>query len=175
MANDPDNKDDKRAGSLAPGSKPDGSQVPPRMQPVRSREIVEPPGALKANDSLAFRSDTPRDVAMPSSTSSFKIAEISKTQLSAFKSDAPRETRDHAMLASSSDDLLRISRPLTHIELSAFKSAAPRDTAMLSSSKSVGPEVRAREPARAASRPKPNLFSRLWQVLRRVIGSNRSE
>lgn len=164
-------KDAGRSANLASGSSADGTQAaPPRVQPTQTRAVVEPSVPMKANDSLAFRSDAPRDVAMPSSTSGSTIAELSKVQLSAFKSDAPRETRDHAMLASAVDrqvplDALRIQT--TPTELSAFRAHAPRDTARPSSSSGVGGAgSRRQERPGVTARQKASVFRRMWQFLR---------
>lgn len=168
MANNPGDKDDGRTGDRVPGSGADGVRMPPKMHPVYSA-IVEPSGRLKVNDSLAFKSDAPRDAAMPSSTSGFSSAEALKinAQSFAFKSDAPRETRDAAMLSSVDrripPEALRILAPT---ELSAFHAEAPRDTAMPSSSSSFGGAGGWREASRVAPRRKAGVLGRVWGFFR---------
>lgn len=148
MANIADSKDDGRAGKFAPGSKVDEAQAPPKARSIQTREIAEPPQLLKANDTMAFRSGAPRDSAMPSSVTRGSDAPIQNVSL-AFKSDAPHQTRDAAMLSDVSPRIPpEALRPLTPFDLSTLHAAATRSTPV----------------------PKASFFRRVWQRLGGMFG-----
>lgn len=169
MSNIAGSNDSGRAGSSIANTDADGMQPPLKTHLVRALEIAKPIEALGAYDSVAFRSDAPRDVAMPSFRTGSSDAEPLKMNSLAFKSDAPRQTSDRAMLASTADAPRNALRPLTPDQLSAI--LAIHDVSRpASSSGFVGAVGGRQEPSRKTPVLEVGFFSRLWRRLRDATG-----
>lgn len=169
MSNIAGSNDSGRAGNPVPNSDADRMQPPLKTHLVRALEIAKPMEPLGANNSMAFRSNAPGDVAMPSSRPVPSDAEPLKMNALAFKSDAPRQTSDRAMLASTADTPSNAPRPLTPDQLSAI--LAIRDMATPpSSSGFVGAGGGRQELSRKTPVQEVGFFSRLWRRLRDALG-----